>query len=75
MSVPISLRAIWMLLLVASKSLFTPLTSPFSLFTSSLFALLANSAFTEVAKLVTFWSTATVAFLFCFRAANQVRNA
>src|SRR2546430_1764845 len=67
----ISLRAIWMLFLVASRSLFTPLTSPISLFTSSLFALVASSALTEVAKLVTFWSTATVAYLFCLRAATR----
>src|SRR5216684_354314 len=58
-----------MLLFVASRSLFTPVTSPFSLFMSSAFALVASSAFTEVARLVTFWSTAVVAFLFCLRAA------
>ena len=58
-----------MLFFVASRSLFTPVTSPFSLFTSSVLALVASSAFTEVAKPVTFWSTAAVAFLFCLRAA------
>src|SRR5258705_49834 len=36
-----------MLFLVASRSLFTPVTSPFSRLTSSAFALPASSAFTE----------------------------
>src|SRR5712691_4192796 len=60
-----------MLFLVASKSVFTPVTSPFSLFTSSVLALVASSAFTEVSRLVTFLSTALVAVLSCFRAVTR----
>ena len=53
-SVPISLRAICMLFLVASRSLFTPVTSPFSLFTSSALAFVASCVFTMLSSPVQF---------------------
>src|SRR5260370_3155121 len=60
-----------MLFLVASRSVFTPVTSPPSLFTSSELALVANCAFTFDPNSLSFLPYVIAANLFCLRAARS----